>query len=106
MWNTLLSYNTLAVLVGHTHSAGVYSFNGTTQSGSFDTAALPLGYISVINSPATQKEDGDFNPLPSQFMALEATLKDATSGVGTFRVGQRVGSTWGSVQGSKSFKCF
>ena len=105
MWNTLLSYNTLAILVGHTHSAGVYSFNGTAQSGSFDTAALP-GYISVINAPATQKEDGEFNALPSQFMALEASLQDATSGEGTFRVVQRVGSSWGSVQGTKNFKCF
>lgn len=105
MWATLLQYNTLAVLVGHTHAASVYSFNGTTQSNSFDTSSLP-GYISIINAPATQKEDGHYNPLPSEFMVLEATLPDATSGEGTFRVVQRVGSSWGSVQGKKPFKCF
>jgi hypothetical protein len=103
MWQTLSKYNTLAVLVGHTHSAGVYSFNGTDQSNEFDPSKLPAGFISVINSPATQKEDSKLNALPSEFMAMEATI-DAT-GSGTFRVAQRVGSAWGPVQGSKAFKC-
>jgi hypothetical protein len=105
MWSTLNKYNTLAVLVGHTHSAGVYSFNGTAQANAFDSTTLPAGFISVINAPATQKEDGKLNALPSEFMVLEATLPDA-SGKGTFRVAQRVGSTWGTVQGSKPFTCF
>ena len=105
MWATLNKYNTLAVLVGHTHSAGVYSFNGTTQNAAFDTGALPPGYISVINAPATQKEDGVHNPLPSEFMALEASLPNA-NGVGVFRVAQRVGSAWGNVLATKPFQCF
>jgi len=104
MWQTLNKYNTLAVLVGHTHSAGVYAFNGTTQLNAFDTAKRPAGYISVINAPATQKEDGKLNALPSEFMALEASIE--ADGTGTFRVAQRVGSGWGPVQGTKSFKCF
>ena len=52
---------------------------------------------------AAQKEDGQHNPLPSEFMALEASV-DA-SGAGSFRVAQRVGSTWGTVQGKKGFSC-
>ncbi len=100
MWATLLKYKTLAVLVGHTHGASVYSFNGTVQ-GAFGSSAA--GFIDVINAPATQKEDGPHNPLPSEFMALEASV-DA-SGAGTFRVAQRVGSTWGSVVGKKAFSC-
>jgi hypothetical protein len=106
MWQTLSKYNTLAVLVGHTHSAGVYSFNGTDQANEFDPSKLPAGFISVINAPSTQKEDGELNPLPSEFMAMEASLPDATSGEGTFRVAQRVGSSWGPVSGTKAFKCF
>ena len=103
MWGVLASYKTLAVLVGHTHGAAIYSFNGTADVGSFDTSKEPPGFVSVINAPATQKEDGDHNPLPSEFMALEAAI-DAT-GAGTFRVAQRVGSAWGSVQGQKAFTC-
>lgn len=106
MWATLSKYNTLAALVGHTHSAGTYSYNGTTQANEFDVSKLPAGYISVINAPATQKEDGKLNALPSEFMALEASLDASGSGAGVFRVAQRVGSAWGPVMGSKAFKCF
>jgi len=105
-WDILTKYNTLAVLVGHTHGASVYAFNGTAQSNEFDASKLPAGFISVINAPATQKEDGPHNPLPSEFMALDATVDDEATGAGTFRVAQRVGSAWGSVQGTKGFKCY
>lgn len=101
MWATLSKYNTLAVLVGHTHSAGVYSFNGTNQGA---WASDAPGFIDVINAPATQKEDGKLNPLPSEFMAMEAAL-EAGSSKGTFRVAQRVGSEWGKVMGQKAFTC-
>ena len=50
MWTTLLKYKTLAVLVGHTHGASVYSFNGTAQ-GAFGSSAA--GFIDVINAPAS-----------------------------------------------------
>ena len=39
-------------------------------------------------------------------MAMEASLPDAASGEGTFRVAQRQGSAWGPVSGTKAFKCF
>ena len=100
-WATLNKYETLAVLVGHTHGAAVYSFNGTSQ-GPFGSTAP--GAIDVINAPATQKEDGKFNALPSEFMAVEASVDTAT-GKGVLRVAQRVGSAWGTVQGMKSFQC-
>jgi hypothetical protein len=100
MWTTLLKYRTLAVLVGHTHGASVYSFNGTAQ-GAFGSTSP--GYIDVINAPATQKEDGSHDPLPSEFMAMEVAIDE--SGAASFRVAQRVGSTWGTVQGKKSFQC-
>jgi hypothetical protein len=103
MWSILSAYKTLAVLVGHTHGASVYSFNGTADVGQFDPTNEAPGFVSVINAPATQKEDGDHNPLPSEFMVLEAALDAA--GAGTFRVAQRVGSAWGSVQGTKAFTC-
>jgi hypothetical protein len=105
MWQTLLQYNTLITLVGHTHSAMLYSFNGTKQGkwGSNET-----GFIDVVNAPATQKEDGKKNALPSEFMALEVAL-DGGKGIngvtGTLRVAQRVGNTWGSIFGSKRFEC-
>jgi hypothetical protein len=100
MWATLSQYKTLAVLVGHTHGASVYSFNGTAQ-GAWGREGE--GFIDVINAPATQKEDGQHNPLPSEFMALEAAVDG--EGKGKFRVAQRVGSAWGSVQGQKPFQC-
>ena len=53
MWQTLSKYNTLAVLVGHTHSAGVYAFNGTDQANEFDPSKLPAGFISVISQSPT-----------------------------------------------------
>lgn len=77
----------------------MYSFNGT-DGGAFGSTAP--GFIDVVNAPATQKEDGVHNPLPSEFMAVEAT---GAGGVYTFRVAQRVGSTWGTVMGKKNFTC-
>jgi hypothetical protein len=106
MWKTLLQYNTLITLVGHTHSAMIYSFNGTKQGkwGSNET-----GYIDVVNAPATQKEDGKRNALPSEFMVIETALDGgmgAKGGVtGTLRVAQRVGHEWGNILGSKRFEC-
>lgn len=89
------------MLVGHTHSAELYSFNGTAQG---PWAGGRPGFIDVINAPATQKEDGQHNPLPSEFMLIEATL-GADERNGTLRVAQRVGHGWGDVLGSKSFVC-
>lgn len=100
LFATLNKYKTLAVLVGHTHGASVYSFNGT-HGGSWGESGA--GYIDVINAPATQKEDGKHNTLPSEFMVLEAAV--GAGGQGSFRVAQRVGSGWGTVQGIKSFSC-
>ena len=80
--------------------ASVYSFNGT-EGGAFGSTAP--GYIDVVNAPATQKEDGKHNPLPSEFMVVEAGK--GAGGVYTFRVAQRVGSTWGTVLGMKNFTC-
>lgn len=102
MWATLLKYNTLVALVGHTHTAEMYSFNGTAQSKWASDAA---GFIDVVNAPATQKEDGKRNALPSEFMALEVALDEGSANAGTLRVAQRVGSAWGSVLGSKRFVC-
>ena len=96
---TLNKYKTLGVLVGHTHGASVYSFNGT-HGGAWGEGA---GFVDVINAPATQKEDGQHNTLPSEFMVLEASM--GAGGVGSFRVAQRVGSGWGTVQGIKKFTC-
>jgi hypothetical protein len=101
MFSTLHKYNTLAAFVGHTHGAAVYSHNGTNQSDSFNDPRP--GFISVVNAPATQKEDGQMNPLPSEFMAVEVTV-NATGG-GHFRVAQRVGQGWGTVLGAKDFMC-
>ena len=98
---TLLKYKTLAVFVGHTHAADLYSFNGTDQ-GAFDDARP--GFVPVVNAPATQKEDGDHNALPSEFMVADVTV-DAATGAGRFRVGQRVGTSWGEVLGERAFTC-
>jgi hypothetical protein len=86
-------------LVGHTHAANTYSYNGTEQ-GAF---GFGKGFVDVVNAPATQKEDGQFNPLPGEFMALEVSV-DAT-GAGTFRVAQRVGHAWGTVLAKKQVQC-
>lgn len=111
MFATLNKYNTLVVLVGHTHGAGVYSYNGTHQ-GAWEESTP--GYIAVVNAPATQKEDGQHNPLPSEFMVLDASLTSSSSGGsdggqqqqgGVLRVAQRVGSAWGSVLGNRTFTC-
>ena len=99
--NTLSKYNPLVVLVGHTHSAEVYSYNGTSQSGWGKGA----GFIDVINAPATQKEDGKGNALPSEFMAIEVTMDAPGSSTGKLRVAQRVGHGWGTVLGMKNFTC-
>jgi hypothetical protein len=101
LWTTLLRYNTLAVLVGHTHTAELYSFNGTVQGA---WAGNRAGFIDVINAPATQKEDAEHNPLPSEFMLLDAEIAEGERN-GTLRVAQRVGHSWGEVIGSKSFTC-
>ncbi len=105
LWSILGQHNTLLVLVGHTHTAGVYSFNGTNQG---EWAAGKPGFIDVVNAPATQKEDGKHNALPSEFMVLEAGFaseEDARAGAGMLRVAQRVGSGWGAVVGTKQFTC-
>lgn len=96
----LAPYKTLVVHVGHTHAAGLYSFNGTSDGEWNDPRP---GFINVMNAPATQKEAGDQTALPSEFMALEATVDAA--GAGTLRIAQRVGSGWGNVQGSTTFSC-
>ena len=96
----LAPYKTLVVHVGHTHAAGLYSFNGTSDGAWNDPRP---GFINVMNAPATQKEAGDHTALPSEFMALEATVDAA--GAGTLRIAQRVGSGWGNVQGSTTFSC-
>jgi hypothetical protein len=100
LFATLNKYKALAVLVGHTHGASVYSFNGTHGGAWGERGA---GFIDVINAPATQKEDGKHNTLPSEFMVLEASM--GAGGVGSFRVAQRVGSGWGTVMGMKNFTC-
>ncbi len=102
MWATLLQYNTVLALVGHTHTAETYSFNGTKQ-GVWGSNAT--GFLDVVNAPATQKEDGKHNALPSEFMAIELALDAGSATEGTLRVAQRVGHGWGSVQGSKRFSC-
>ncbi len=61
LWATLNKYKTLAVLVGHTHGASTYSFNGTHE-GSWGEKAS--GFIDVINAPATQRRPGLTNPCP------------------------------------------
>jgi hypothetical protein len=105
LWTTLLKYNTLAVLTGHTHSATLASFNGTTQG---EWNSKEPGFINVITAPATQKEDGYHNALPSEFMVIDAgfaTSEDAAAGTGILRVAQRVGSSWGTVIGTAPFQC-
>jgi hypothetical protein len=97
---TLAPYKTLLVHVGHTHAAGLYSFNGTVDGAWND--ARP-GFVNVMNAPATQKEAGDHTALPSEFMVLEAAVTAA--GAGTLRIAQRVGSGWGDVHGSTAFEC-
>jgi hypothetical protein len=101
MFAVLHKYNTLAAFVGHTHSADLYSHNGTAQ-GEFNDPRP--GFITVVNAPATQKEDGQRNPLPSEFLAVEVSV-NATTGAGVFRVAQRVGQAWGKVLGSRPFVC-
>ena len=102
MWTTLLQYNTVLALVGHTHTAEMYSFDGTKQG---PWAANTTGFIDVVNAPATQKEDGHHNALPSEFMAIDVALDAGSSTEGTLRVAQRVGHGWGTVLGSKRFVC-
>lgn len=97
---TLSKSNPLVLLVGHTHTAEVYSYNGTEMA-PWGTK----GFVDVINAPATQKEDGKGNPLPSEFMVIEAAMDSPTATTGTLRVAQRVGSGWGTVLAKKSFQC-
>jgi hypothetical protein len=102
MFATLVQYNSVLALVGHTHSAEIYSFNGTKQG---PWASNATGFVDVVNAPATQKEDGKHNALPSEFMAIEVALDAGSESAGTLRVAQRVGSAWGEVLGSKRFAC-
>ena len=83
--------------MGHTHSAAIYAWNGTSQ--------IPFGTsgIDVFNIPSTQKETPDGYPAPSEFMAFEMAVDD-TNNV-TFRVAQRVGWAWGEVAATKTFAC-
>jgi hypothetical protein len=84
----------------------IYSFSGTKQG---KWVSNETGYIDVVNAPATQKEDGKKNALPSEFMVIETALDGGTGfkgGVtGTLRVAQRVGHEWGNILGSKRFEC-
>lgn len=77
-----------------------YAYNGTAQA-PWGTR----GFVDVVNAPATQKEDGKGNPLPSEFMVLEAAMDAPGAATGTLRVAQRVGSAWGNVLAKKSFSC-
>ena len=99
--STISKYNPLIVLVGHTHSAEMYSYNGTAQS----KWGAGGAFVDIVNAPATQKEDGKGNPLPSEFMALEAAMDSPTASTGRLRVAQRVGSGWGPILGEKNFTC-
>ena len=65
-------YQTLLVHVRHTYSAGLYSFSGTADGGWGAGGA----FVDVMNAPATQKEDGVLNPLPSEFMVIQASLPE------------------------------
>ena len=101
LMGVLSKHNPLVVLVGHTHTAETYSYNGTAQG--------PWGaggaFIDVVNAPATQKEDGKGNPLPSEFIVMEAAMDSPTAATGTLRVAQRVGSAWGPILAKKRFTC-
>lgn len=101
LMSTISKYNPLVALVGHTHTAEVYSYNGTTQS----TWGKGAGFVDVVNAPATQKEDGKGNPLPSEFMVIEAAMDSPSANTGKLRVAQRVGSGWGTVLAVKNFTC-
>lgn len=100
LWATLLKYNVVGLLCGHTHSAAIYAFNGTDMLPfeSNDPAA-----IAVYNIPSTQKEDDNGFPAPSEFMAFELSV-DANADA-TFRAAQRVAWGWGGVSAVKKFKC-
>lgn len=99
----LSRYNTIAALVGHTHVASVYSYNGTAQ-GPFGAGGA---FIDVINAPSTQKEDGSGNPSPSEWLVSEVAQDAAAAAAGTavFRVAQAVGESWGSVLARKTIAC-
>jgi hypothetical protein len=99
---TLNKYNPLVALVGHTHSAELYAYNGSAQA---PWGSGGAGFVDVVNAPATQKEDGHGNALPSEFMVLEVAMDGPAATTGRLRVAQRVGSAWGAVLGEKNFTC-
>ena len=51
---TLSKYNPLLVLVGHTHSAEVYSYNGTSQA----AWGKGGGFVDVVNAPPLRRRTG------------------------------------------------
>jgi hypothetical protein len=95
----LKAYNVAGILCGHTHSAAIYSWNGTNQ--------VPFGSpdsIDIYNIPSTQKEDADGYPAPSEFMVFDIA-PDAGATTATFRAAQRVAYTWGEVAQTKKISC-
>lgn len=99
LFRTLTPYNTQGILCGHTHSAAIYSYNGTDQS----DPGVGNGFIDVYNIPSTQKEDANGFPAPSEFMTFELSVDD--NGLATFRAAQRVAYGWGNVMFKKTFQC-
>lgn len=99
LFATLSQYNAQGVLCGHTHSAAIYSWNGTDNTTPFSTP----GAIDVFNIPSTQKEDANGYAAPSEYMIFEIEV-DADD-MATLRVGQRVAYGWGAVMAKKTFKC-
>lgn len=100
LFATLSQYNTQGVLCGHTHSAAIYSWNGT------DSPPQPFntpGAIDVFNIPSTQKEDAEGFAAPSEYMIFELEVR--ADDMATLRVGQRVAFGWGNVVAKKTFKC-
>jgi len=94
---TLEKYNVVALLVGHTHAASTYAWNGTATG---PLGRVPGG-IPVFNTPSTQKEAGPCNPTPcspapSEFLAIEVDIADGAHS-GTLRMAQRVGEGWGDA---------
>jgi hypothetical protein len=98
-FNTLNRYNTLGVIVGHTHAAAIYGWNGTAT---FDTGTQPG--IDVYNVPATQK-GGTAGAEPSEYMLAEISILDAASKLAHFRLAHRQVPQWGPYMATKNFTC-
>jgi hypothetical protein len=104
LYATLSRYNTVAVIVGHTHSAATYRWNGTSNE-------VPPGApgIDVVNVPAAQK-GGAEGAAPSEYMVAElAVLPGGAPRTARFRVAQRIvgeggwgPSSWGPVAALKN----